>query len=239
MPLFRNSEELCRHIREIGGEHVCISFSGKDSFAAWKMLTRFWDRDKIHPIHGYLVPDLRHIDRSIQEFERMIGRHIYQLPHPFVYEFLCSLTFQTPHTASVIERLRLPQYNWDDVLNVMINELDLPDETWMAVGVTQYDSQMRAATIRKHGAMNNERRTFFPIYDWNLQRIAAELQANGWVLPGYYRLYGRSLDGLDYRFAYLMKKYYPEDYELLLQWWPLLECEVKRIEYREEALLHG
>lgn len=239
MPQFRDSDELCAHIREIGGDYVAVSMSGKDSFAMMLQLRKFWDKDKIIPIHGYLVPGMRHIEESLRDFERQLGQHIYRLPHPFLYHFLTTYTFNTPHGCTVVERANLPQYNWDLVFEVLKNELHLPDETWMAVGVTMHDSQMRAATIKKYGAMNNERRTFFGIYDWNLERIAAELQNAGWVLPQYYRLYGRSLDGLDYRFVHLMKKHYPDDYALLLKWWPLLECEIKRIQYREEAMLYA
>lgn len=240
MPLFNSSDELCAFVREkYGNGYVMLSFSGKDSVAAFIQLSKFWDKRKIIPVHGYLVPHLRHIDEEIHDYEEMMGVHIYQLPHPFLYLALNTLVFQPPERIPIIEKLRLPQYDWDDLFAVVVNELGLPEDTYVAVGVTQYDSQNRWSSIQKRGAMNEERMTFYPIYDWNLDRIVTAIRDRGWHLHEQYRFYGRSLDGIDFRFLDPMRKYYPDDYARIVEWFPFAELELLRMDWRKEYYLYA
>ena len=43
-----------------------------------------------------------------------------------------------------------------------------------------------------------------------------------------YTIWGKSFDGLDYRFIEPLKRLYPGDYELLKSYFPLIEADLLR-----------
>jgi len=52
-------------------------------------------------------------------------------------------------------------------------------------------------------------------------------------LPVDYRWFGRTLDGLDYRFLAPLKAHAPRDYARVLEFFPLAELELFRMEHRD------
>ena len=75
------------------------------------------------------------------------------------------------------------------------------------------DSPMRRIGIKTHGAINHNDKRFYPVYDWNKERLLNEIDAAGVKLPVDYELFGRTFDGLDYRFLKPISERFPEDYE--------------------------
>lgn len=235
------SDELCARIRDISPD-VILFFSGKDSIASLIQMRRFWDKRRIHLVHGYLVPGLKHIEEPMREYERIFGQHIIMVPHPFLPVVLREYVYQTEANCDVIDAIAdryLVEYSWDDISEIVIHQLGLAPSTWSALGVTRYDSQNRWSSFKRFGAANHKRRVFYPIFDWPLARILEEIARSGWKLPPFYRAYGRSLDGLDYRFTDPMSRFFPEDFALLKQWFPLIEAEILKIRWREEMQLHA
>jgi hypothetical protein len=49
-------------------------------------------------------------------------------------------------------------------------------------------------------------------------------------LPIDYHLFGRSFDGMDYRFLKPIKDNFPKDFEKILEWFPLADLEIFRAE---------
>ena len=47
-------------------------------------------------------------------------------------------------------------------------------------------------------------------------------------LPIDYLWFGRSFDGIDYRFLSILKQRAPADYKRVLQWFPMAEVEIMR-----------
>ncbi len=58
----------------------------------------------------------------------------------------------------------------------------------------------------------------------------AVIERHGIKLPVDYEMFGRSFDGIDWRFVEPLRKHLPEDYERLRFWFPLVEMDF---------LLHG
>ena len=115
----------------------------------------------------------------------------------------------------------------------------LPPDTPIAVGTRACDSAQRYATFKKHGPRRGDK--FFPVWDWNKAKLVAELKAAGAKLPAEYRVFGRSWDGLDFRFLHGVRKHWPEDYRRILEWFPLAELEIKRHEFamKHKEQAHG
>lgn len=233
---FADSDALCRYVAEHNDGACVLSFScGKDSIAGWIQLRRFFPR--IVPVYLYLVPGLEFVERSIRYYEDFFETHIVRLPHPSLYRLLTNLTFQAPENITTIEDARyswLQQFDYDDSFAVTKAISGLPDDTHSAIGVRASDSLNRWASIKKYGALNEKRHTFYPIYDWSKDRLIAEIADAGVKLPVDYRWFGRSFDGIDYRFLRPIKENAPKDYARILEWFPLADLELARMRYREE-----
>lgn len=231
---FENSEALCEYIAG-QTDTVVLSFSrGKDSICSWLHLRRYFRR--VIPVHMYALPGLSFIEESLDYLENFFGQKIYSLPHPGLYRQLIAMVFQSPSRLRIIDRLELVEYELDDVFDIVKLKEGLPLETWTAVGVTINDNLTRRSSINRYGPINESRNQFYPIYDWPRKRITAEIGKSGVRLPKEYNLFGRSVGGLDYRFIKPIHDHYPADYELIKEWFPMVELELRRYEWRAKAL---
>jgi predicted phosphoadenosine phosphosulfate sulfurtransferase len=229
---FENSEALCRWVSEQSEDTCLLSFSaGKDSIGAWLRLRDHFS--EIIPVYMYLVPGLEFVERSLRYYEDWFGAHIVRLPHPSLYRWLNAFTFQAPENCAIIEDLDLVDFDYDDVFNVVKASYGLPEETYTAVGVRATDSLNRWSAIKQYGAVNVARRSFYPTYDWRKDDLLDAIAQAGVKLPVDYNLFGRSFDGIDYRFLKPIRDHFPGDYERILEVFPMAELEIKRIEYRE------
>ena len=62
----------------------------------------------------------------------------------------------------------------------------------------------------------------------------AVIKRHGIKLPVDYKLFGRTFDGIDYRFVGPLRKHLPEDFERLRFWFPLIDLEILRREGKED-----
>lgn len=228
---FEDSRALNQWVREYSGDTCLLAFScGKDSIAAWIEVNRYFD--KVIPFYKYLVPGLEFVEESLAYYEKTFGTKIIQMPHPSLYRWLNNLTFQAPENCAIVERANLPEFNHPDVERVVKEDLGLPLETYTAVGVRAVDSPMRWASIKTHGAVNHKNKNWYPVYDWRIDKLKAEVEQADIKLPVDYAMFGRSFDGLDYRFLKPIKENFPRDYAKILELFPLVDLELFRAEMR-------
>jgi len=226
-----NSIDLCQQMAAAHNGVCLLSFScGKDSIAAWLQLREHFDR--IIPVYMYLVPGLEFIDRSLAYYEQVFQAEIIRLPHPSLYRWLNHLTFQPPEHCRIIEDAGLPSFDYDDVLTVAKEIAGVSQDTYTAVGVRSADSINRHSAIKQHGPYNMARKQFYPVYDWKKEQLVDTIARSSIKLPPEYRLFGRSFDGLDYRFLKPIKEHFSADYDRILAWFPLADIELARMTYR-------
>ena len=72
--------------------------------------------------------------------------------------------------------------------------------------------------------------SFYPVWDYTKAGLVDILTRARIKVPRDYAVFGRSFDGLDYRFLAPMKKHFPADYRRVLEWFPLAELELFRFE---------
>lgn len=232
--LFDSPEEMMRYVKE-QSDTVILSFSrGKDSIAAWIKLKEYGL--KVIPVHMYTVPGISFVDESLRYYEKAFKTKIYDMPHPAFYRQLRNFIFQAPQNLRIIEEWNPQSFEYDDLFALVKYAAGVPQETFTAVGVTQNDSLTRRATISKYGPLNESRRQFYPIYDWSKRNIVDAITEAKVQLPIDYRMFGRSWDGLDYRFIVKIKKYFPDDYAKIVEVFPLVEIEILRYEWRAKHL---
>lgn len=228
---FADSEELNRYVADMSGGVCGLAFScGKDSIAAWLEMRKYFDT--IVPCYRYLVPNLEFVEESLVYYEKFFGCRIHRLPHPSLYRMLKNLVFQAPENCDIIERAQLPEFDYEFVDEAFKEDAGLPPETFVASGVRSADSPQRLIAIKTHGPINYNRRTWFAVYDWKKARLMEEIECAGVKLPVDYAMFGRSFDGLDYRFLAPIKQHFPKDFERILEYFPLADLELFRMESR-------
>lgn len=229
---FEDSNALCEYIRELNGDTVILSFStGKDSVGAWLQLRQYFRR--IIPLYLYTTPGLSFVENSLKYYEDFFGTRIVRLPHPSFYRMLNALVFQSPENCHIVEDADLPNFDYDQCFDIVREDFGLGLETFAAIGVRARDSLNRWASVKKYGPVNYSRKTFFPIFDYTIDDLRNLIRESGVRLPLDYKLFGRSFDGIDWRFLQPIKDNLPDDYRRILEWFPLAELAIKRMEYRQ------
>ena len=230
--LFKNGDDVCRYVRERSGGTVLLGYSGgKDSISALMKLRKHFDRIVLY--HLWCVPGLEFVGEYIAYAEQKLGKHIVQLPHPAFYRWINHATYQAPERLRIIDAVGWPNFEYDDMRGAVIEDCGLPEDVWTATGVRAADSPMRRASLIKNQGVNPKRRYFYPCWDWNKERLLAELVREGIKLPIDYKVFGRSFDGLDLRFLVKIREHFPRDYKTILDWFPLVDMEIARYEFAQ------
>lgn len=228
---YTNSAELCEQMAAECDTCILAFSTGKDSIAAWLQLRKYFKR--IIPYYCYLIPGMEFVEDSLKYYEDFFGTHIYRLPHKSFYRMLNELMFQKPKNVLAIEAAKLPdenQYN-DMVIGDIIRYCEqLPETVYAANGVRMADSPMRRISIKTHGAISHNQKRFFPVYDWKKDDLIRSFDESGVKLPVDYHIWGRTFDGIDYRFLKPLKDNFPNDYQKLLDWFPFADLEIARRE---------
>lgn len=230
---------LIREFKRRHGDKTLLAFSrGKDAIATALAIR---DHIEIIPIHYSICPDLEFIEESLAYYEKhLFHRKIIRAPHPAAMKQIVSdYLFQTVGNAEVCAAADLALYDHDDVRDAVVEQENLPDEIFTAIGVRADDSPMRRTAMKKYGPLRPKQRTWFPVHDWSKARLIAEIQKANISLPIDYMLWGRSFDGVDARFSIPMKKYLPNDYKKLLTFFPLMEAEMLRYEMHTGEKVNG
>lgn len=222
------SDSVIAAIREKSATTMLAFSFGKDSIAAYLALRERFDH--VIPYYLYSVPGLSFIDESLDYYQNFFKTEIITLPHPSLYRMLNEFVFQPPERCLVIEQANLPRFDYEDVRLAVIKKAGCDADTYVADGVRQSDSPMRRIAIKKHGAISHAQHKYHAIFDWNKARIVAEFKKHNVKLPVDYKLFGRSFDGIDLSFLLQLKKHRVQDYQRVLEWFPLADLEIFRME---------
>lgn len=228
---YANSEELCERMASECDTAILAFSTGKDSIAAWLQMRKYFKT--IIPFYKYGVPGLRFVEDSLKYYEDFFGCHIYRFPHPSFFKHMSVAMYQPPYRLSVIADkygIDTKSYTNDDIPNIIRQYKNLPYCVYTAVGIRMADSPMRRMTVKTYGAINHNKQTFYPVYDWVKDDLLNEIRASGIKLPVDYMLFGRTFDGLTYKFLKPLKEHIPEDYETVLKWYPYAELEIARFD---------
>ena len=238
-PFAFTRRQVMEEIAALSGGRCLLAFSrGKDSIAAWLELRESGLFSDIVPFHLDGCPGMSFVEESLQYFEDWFQTPIIRLPHIGFYRQLGNLVFQPPERIEAIKRLGFDQctrFTYNDVRRWLAEDLGWPEETtWTATGVRAADSLRRRIHIVKSRARNHSQRQFYPCFDMRIADVRAVIARHGVKLPVDYEMFGRSFDGIDYRFAGPLKKHRPEDFKRMRFWFPLVDLEILRHEQREE-----
>lgn len=214
---------------------VLVAFSGgKDAIAA-ELALQDAGIDTVLA-YMYYIPGrepgrtLDFVERGLVDLEHRLGKTIHRYPHPSFYRWLNNLVFQPPERCEVIEAANLPTPDYAVMWELIRKDLGLPADTWVADGVRAADSIVRRASFTRHGVMKPKDRKVSPVADWVKAEVMGRIAAAGITLPVDYQWFGRSFDGIDHRFLKPISEYAPDDFQRILDWFPLADLELFRAE---------
>lgn len=209
------------------GEPVLLAFSGgKDAIAAWLAMEDAGVT--VVPYYLYYVPGLRFVDEAMAGWEDRFRQRIHRYPHPSLFRWLNNLVFQAPEFCSIIEAARLPMPTHEQTVDLIRKDLNLAPETWVADGVRSADSIIRRTGFVTHGVQKPKHHKVSIIWDWRKAHVLERIDRGGISLPVDYEWFGRSFDGIDYRFLEPLSRNSPQDLATILDWFPLADLEMFR-----------
>lgn len=223
-----NSEKM---IEKFASENdkILLSFSrGKDSIGAWLQLLKFYKPENIFPFHLYTIPHMAWEEESVKYYEDFFKTKILQLPHPRLYRMLRNSIFQDYNSYLKIKEMKLPSFDYDFCYKMALIHYKLPETTYVAIGNKRSDNINRAMQMKKNGGIQESKNKIFPIYDWTDTFLKSEIIKSGVKLPIDYEMFGRSFDGLQFEFVEPIKSNFPDDYEKIKTWFPLIDVEIER-----------
>lgn len=226
---YKNSTELMQKMAERTNGTCLLAFStGKDALCAWVELRKYFH--SITPVYYYMVPGLSFVEKTLTYYEDFFQTKIIRLPNPNLYRMLNYGTYQTRSTWNTIKSFAFPLVKREELCEYIKEDLGIDKGAYVAIGNRAADSLMRQRAIRIHGAVNHKIKTFFPVYDFKIADVISSIKGAGVQLPVDYHIWGKTFDGLDYRFIKPVKERWPDDYEKIKDFFPLIDLEIMRYE---------
>jgi 3'-phosphoadenosine 5'-phosphosulfate sulfotransferase (PAPS reductase)/FAD synthetase len=242
---FETSDETCKYVRS-QTDQVIIPFStGKDSIASYLQALKYWDNDQIHLVFqrsitqadGYTT--LAFQENTLRYYERKFGKHIYRLNHVETMRMLYYKVYQAPGRLAALTSLvhqHVIEVKETDYMNQRVREIPALKDAWIGTGIRVVDSLQRRASVKRNGSAYAGRNLFYPIWDWTIDMVLGAITDAGLKLPMDYPWFGRSRDGWDGRVLTAMREHTPEDFQLLLKWFNLVDIDLFRLDQRPRLL---
>lgn len=228
-----SSDEMCLQLAKDHKE-ILLSFSlGKDSLAAAFQCLRFFDR--VEFVYMYDVPNLEFIQKSVDYYEKFFGKKILQVPAPSFLNRTFEFAYQPPSRCEMIDDYLLPSFDnntegYNSLFAAAAEYFEMSKNYLVADGVRAEDTLNRWSSIKKFGGVTWARRQMRVCYDWGVQETYEAIKRADCKLPIDYRHWGRTFDGIDYKFLKDVKTHFPNDFQKLKNFYPFIELELLRYE---------
>ena len=200
-------------------ESVLVSFSGgKDSVVTLDLCMRYFK--KVQPFFMYIVPGMRFQERMLNWYEDKYGVEIIRIPHFEASNFYRYGTYR-PYDLTVPITKVIDTYHY------------LRSKTgiwWIAAGERAADSIVRGAMIKNSSSIDIGRGRFFPLAWWRKMDVMSYIKQRKLYLSPEQRELGYSFRSFAGKDLATLKEMYPDDYEILLHYFPFAEVGAKRYE---------
>jgi phosphoadenosine phosphosulfate reductase len=198
---------------------VIVAFSGgKDSVVTLDLCCRYFKRVSV--FFMYLVPGLSFQDAMLRWAEERYGVTVRRVPHFMLSEWLAAGTFRKMDLAVPIVGMR-------DIYH----HVRLADEAWwIAAGERQADSVVRRAMMKRSGSIDEPRGRVYPVAHFRKGDVLAYIKKHRLKVAPEARFLGHSFRSLEPEEMFLVRKFYPADFERIRAWFPFVEASVANYE---------
>lgn len=229
----RLCDEICETVAK-ETDTALLSFScGKDSISTWLQIQPFFKR--VIPYYLYTVPHLGFVDRALAYYEDFFQTRIYRYPHPSGLKMLNTAMFGAPFEAEYwlfYSGIGYTNYDYRQLEDIIRACDGVSSTAYAAIGVRAGDSIQRRMAVKNNGTINHGQKTFWPIAYYNPEDLCDMLEESGIKLPPDYYMFHRSFDGFAEMYTRPIREYYPEDFEKIQKYFPLVDADIFRREVR-------
>lgn len=199
---------------------VLVGYSGgKDSAVLLDLCTKHFEQVDVFFL--YLVEGLHFQEITLKYCEQKYGLAIHRIPHFMLSEFLRYGSFRVEDPSCPIVTTK----------QVYDYARELTGTYWIAGGERIDDSIVRRAQIKRSGSIDTTRGRFFPLAAWSKADVMAYIKQHKLHVGQESQKLGFSFRGLDPQSMTKIKDAYPEDFDRIRRWFPLIEGSVKQHEY--------
>jgi len=226
------SPELLQQVIGEGVRDLILYMScGKDSVAMWLWLREAAPDLRIWPVYLYTVPGLRSDRENLAYYEDFFGQHIMRFPHPLLYSMLADLVYQPPERVAQLLAIAPVRFGFADIDRAIAASYLDGRPYYAAMGMRMADNLDRRMMMYQNGVLGKKnRRFYYVIWDWNIDHVTTIIAKYRVKLPKAYRFSERTVAAIDYFYMKPFREEYPDDFEKILEWFPLLEVEFFRYE---------
>ncbi|MCL1937608.1 MAG: hypothetical protein FWF52_04335 [Candidatus Azobacteroides sp.] len=204
-----------------------LGFStGKDSVVGLDMLLKAGL--KVIPIYFYVVPGLKFIEDNIKMYEDHFEQRIVRLPHPMLYDYIDHLDWQPYDRAKTIAKNANGHTSFRELTNAYLKCMDISGFEYDCNCMKMADSLNRRLLLRKIPDVDEAKKIIYLTKYLTDKGCFDYIKAHNIPLTKDYEIWGRSWDGLKYDYTMGVKKFYPEDYETIKSYFPLIDAEIIR-----------
>ena len=212
---------------EQGIRKVTIGFStGKDSVAGLDMLIKAGI--KPYPIFCYVVPNLQFIEDNLKMYEDHFQLKIARMPHPMLYAHIRHQDWQPFDKAVSISQFKMEKLTFKRINEMWLRNNNITDVEFDCNCMKMADSLNRRLVLSKKPDIDKENKIIYLTKYFTKQGVFDYLKKNNIPLTKDYDIFGVSWDGLAYHYSCGVKKYYPNDWEKIKEYFPMIEAEIFR-----------
>lgn len=209
-PLFRSVETAAAMT-----DSVLVGFSGgKDSVVTLDVCMKHFAH--VEGFFMYQVRGLSFQEATLRYYEDKYGIPIHRIPHFELSEWLRYGLFR-PYDFSC------PIVSVKETYDYMRENTDI---WWIAAGERIADSVWRRAMIKSAGTIDPKRGRFFPIAEWSKADVQAYIRQHKLHVGAESSRLGFSFRSLSGKDLTIIKSAFPNDYEKIKKWFPLLDVSI-------------
>lgn len=221
-PLFRPVETAAAIT-----DSVLVAFSGgKDSVVTLDVCMRFFAH--VEGFFMYQVRGLSFQESILRYYEDKYGIPIHRIPYFELSQWLRYGLFRAPDDNCPIVSVK-------ETYDYMRDNTDI---WWIAAGERIADSVWRRAMIKSSGTIDTKRGRFYPIAEWNKQDVLSYIRQRKLRVGVESAKLGFSFRSLMGRDLVQIRKHFPEDYQRIRKWFPLVDASILHYQMRQ-AVTNG
>lgn len=218
---------IVKQCKELNINTISIGFStGKDSLVGYDILIK--SGINVIPVYFYIVPQIEFIENNLKMYEDFYKTKIIRLPHPMLTDYINYGLFQPLHRVIDFSQYYTQNIGFHGILKWFFEKKKIIVE-YDANCMKMSDSINRRLLLRNKSDIDTKEKIIYIGKYLTNDDCWHYIHENKIPITKDYEIFGRSADDLmNYQYLTGIKKFYPNDYQKIIQYFPLVEMELLR-----------